>query len=280
MEPSRIAREGGVAGCLARNRAAATRPGGDRDVAVQLLVFELLAAQGRFAEAEAWAARVSWAVAARVAPNPGVNATRLARLARSEALRAAVLDGDADDELRVLGADADDPAIKALRRAWEAVRAGDLDRADAFARESAATRPRRVARVGPLRADGLADADPLFGPILEVFADDRYFWIPWHAIASLSVAPPTRLHDTIWPAARVVLRDGNVGEVALPNYYPATFARGDDWQRLGLRSRPAERIEPGAEGYGPKSLASADGQWRGRLDAARSIRIETDPNDD
>ncbi|MGF6792998.1 type VI secretion system protein ImpE [Paraburkholderia sp. 35.1] len=44
----------------------------------------------------------------------------------------------------------------------------------------------------------IADADPRFGPCLEVILKDSYAWVPFSRVAALSFDAPTDLRDKIW----------------------------------------------------------------------------------
>jgi len=83
----------------------------------------------------------------------------------------------------------------------------------------------------------IRDADPRIGDRLEVFAAGQYMWLPFEHIASIRIAPPKRLRDTLWTPA--ILRTGpkfkgvELGEVLLPVLTPLAFESDDDTVRLG-----------------------------------------------
>ena len=83
----------------------------------------------------------------------------------------------------------------------------------------------------------IRDADPRIGDRLEVFAAGQYMWLPFEHIASLRIAPPKRLRDTLWTPA--ILKTGpkfkgvELGEVLLPVLAPLSFDSDDDAVRLG-----------------------------------------------
>lgn len=80
---------------------------------------------------------------------------------------------------------------------------------------------------------GLRDADDLFGTVLEVFAQGKYFWVPFEQVASLTANPPKFPRDTLYLPARLTLADESSGDVFLPTVYPGSYTDSDDALRLG-----------------------------------------------
>jgi type VI secretion system protein ImpE len=83
----------------------------------------------------------------------------------------------------------------------------------------------------------LEDADPRIGPRLECFAAGKYLWLPFAHLASVSMAAPTTLRDTLWPTVVVrtgpSVRDLELGEVLLPVMAVGSATQPDDEIRLG-----------------------------------------------
>src|SRR5262245_13001284 len=46
--------------------------------------------------------------------------------------------------------------------------------------------------------DGLRDADDLFGPVLEIFNNGRYFWLPLELASSVALNAPKFPRDLLW----------------------------------------------------------------------------------
>jgi len=86
----------------------------------------------------------------------------------------------------------------------------------------------------------LTDGDPRIGARLEIFAAGQYTWIPLEQIASVRIAPPTRLRDLLWAPARVRtssdFRGVELGEVLIPALAPLSWGHDDDEVRLGRRT--------------------------------------------
>lgn len=83
----------------------------------------------------------------------------------------------------------------------------------------------------------LRDADPDIGARLEVFAAGSYVWIPFEHIASVEMAKPERLRDTLWAPALVqaapTFKGMDLGEVLIPAIYPFSWKDPDEAVWLG-----------------------------------------------
>ena len=83
----------------------------------------------------------------------------------------------------------------------------------------------------------IRDADPDIGARLEVFAAGAYLWLPFEHIASIEMAPPGRLRDTLWAPALVQtaasFQGKDLGEVLLPAIYSFSWKSSDENVWLG-----------------------------------------------
>ncbi len=78
----------------------------------------------------------------------------------------------------------------------------------------------------------LADADGRLGPVLEVFLNGHYYWVPFHAVASVTIEPPSDLRDLVWTPAEFRWANGGEAVGFIPTRYPGT--EGSDDSRLKL----------------------------------------------
>ena len=78
----------------------------------------------------------------------------------------------------------------------------------------------------------LRDADDLFGGVLEVMAQGKYFWVGLEQVVGLGLKPPRHPRDLLYAPARLDL-EAETGEVFLPALYPGSAAHADDQVRLG-----------------------------------------------
>jgi type VI secretion system protein ImpE len=102
--------------------------------------------------------------------------------------------------------------------------------------------------------DGMRDADDLFGTVLEVFSNGKYFWLALEQVASLALNPPKFPRDLLWAPARLMLKDGTTGDVLLPVLYPNTHEHSDDALRLGKKTDWLESADGVIRGVGAKTF--------------------------
>lgn len=83
----------------------------------------------------------------------------------------------------------------------------------------------------------LSDADSRIGANLEVFAAGAYLWLPFSVIASVEMAAPKRLRDTLWAPAAIRCSESyqgqELGEVLIPVLAPFAWKHEDPNVRLG-----------------------------------------------
>ncbi|MGA2038096.1 MAG: type VI secretion system accessory protein TagJ [Bryobacteraceae bacterium] len=83
----------------------------------------------------------------------------------------------------------------------------------------------------------ISDADPAIGPRLEMYAAGAYLWIPFEHIASIQIAPPRVLRDTLWTPAFVLtgpsFQGTDIGQVLIPAIYPFSWKSADESVWLG-----------------------------------------------
>lgn len=115
--------------------------------------------------------------------------------------------------------------------------------------------------------EGFRDADDLFGTVLEVLANGEYFWVPVEQIDTVACNAPRFPRDLLWLPARVMMKDGQQGEVHLPVLYPRSHEHPDEGVKLGrnndwLQAEGGPVLGVGARTY----LAGDDGvavaEWR------------------
>ncbi len=114
---------------------------------------------------------------------------------------------------------------------------------------------------------GMRDADDLFGTVLEVMTQGEYFWVALEQIDSLAANAPAFPRDLLWLPARLMLQDGQQGEVFLPVLYPGSHEAADEALQLG-RATDWKQAEGGpVRGVGAKTFlvgedASHVLEWR------------------
>lgn len=126
----------------------------------------------------------------------------------------------------------------------DALHASTVQAPDAESRAMAAL-DAAPASAGSLNGENFAwigDADPRFGPMLEVIVGDQYGFLPYAAIKRVVAKGPEDLRDLIWLPVDIELRSGQTSAAMLPVTYPGTgsssqtglmMARSTDWREQG-----------------------------------------------
>jgi type VI secretion system protein ImpE len=102
------------------------------------------------------------------------------------------------------------------------------------------------------------DADDLFGPVLEVMARGKYFWVPLEQIESVAMNPPRFPRDLVWIPARLQIKNGPQGEVFLPALYPGSHRHPDDQIKMGRMTDWREIAGGSALGVGLHMFAAGE----------------------
>ena len=88
----------------------------------------------------------------------------------------------------------------------------------------------------------IADADPRFGPCLEIMTKGGYAWVPFSRIRELTFEEPSDLRDKVWAPVQVTWSNGGQAVGFVPCRYPGAdrssdsdivLARKTDWADLG-----------------------------------------------
>ena len=89
--------------------------------------------------------------------------------------------------------------------------------------------------------ENFRDSDDLTAPVLEMFARERYVWLPFEQVRRIEIEPPQYLRDLLWVKAKLETTTGLTGEVFLPALYfgsgqheneAVKLGRLTDWQEL------------------------------------------------
>lgn len=93
---------------------------------------------------------------------------------------------------------------------------------------------------------GLRNADDTLAHALEIFAHDRYVWVPFEDIRELIVNAPQSLIDLMWIPASLTTWGGLSMNGFLPVLYPLSYQQPDEQVRLG---RMTDWLPLGSAGY-------------------------------
>jgi type VI secretion system protein ImpE len=120
---------------------------------------------------------------------------------------------------------------------------GEKTRHEMFRKQEYPTAPAAPSPPGTLNGkpfQSISDADPAIGARLEMYAAGAYLWIPFEHIASVEMAAPRSLRDTLWAPAFVLTGPGfkgtDIGQVILPAIYPFSWKSDDESVWLGRKT--------------------------------------------
>jgi type VI secretion system protein ImpE len=82
----------------------------------------------------------------------------------------------------------------------------------------------------------LADADERLGPVLELFLEGRYYWVPFERIQRVVVEAATDLRDLVWIPVQLTWTNGGQSAGHVPTRYVGTEQSGDDLSKLAKRT--------------------------------------------
>lgn len=137
---------------------------------------------------------------------------------------------------------------------------GDLDAIAATLTELEQREPAVPAMLNGRRVSRLRDSDDFLGPVLEVFANGHYQWLPFGDLRSVRLDAPTTLFDLLWARARVTNRSDATMIVHVPVLYAETHTSEDGLVRAGHKSEWIAIGELGYRGRGGRVFFSDDEQ--------------------
>ena len=104
--------------------------------------------------------------------------------------------------------------------------------------------------------DWIADADSRLGPVLEVFVNGDYYWLPFETISEIKIEPPCDLRDLVWLPAHVKLVNEGYHPMLLPARYPLIDDSIDDAHLQSRLTSWTSIEEDLSRGQGVKVLAT------------------------
>ncbi len=107
----------------------------------------------------------------------------------------------------------------------------------------------------------IADADPRFGPCLEIVINSGYSWVPFSRLKQLKFEAPTDLRDKVWAPVQVTWSNGGQAVGFIPCRYPGS-ERADDGDLV--LARKTDWIDAAADlqvGCGQRMLATDAGEY-------------------
>jgi type VI secretion system protein ImpE len=170
-----------------------------------------------------------------------------------ERLRASILKGERSP---LIFGDPE-PWLALVVQALAALAAGRTEQADSIRAEAFEAAPATAGTLNGTEFEWIADADSRLGPVLEVFLNGAYYWVPFHRIAAIAFESPADLRDLVWLPAQFTWANGGEAIGFVPTRYAGTESSEDSALRL---SRKTEWTPIGAEafaGRGQRVLATS-----------------------
>ena len=236
------------------------------DPALRVFLFQLLCVLGQWQRA---ANQLEVCGELDAATLPMVNTYREAL--KCEAVREAVFAGSTT------------PVIFGQPQAWvaalvEALKAdagGDSALAAKLRADALAAAPATPGTLDGAPFDWIADADSRIGPILEAIVNGRYVWVPFSALAKVSIEAPVDLRDLVWAPAHLGFVNGGDSVALVPSRYAGSGAAADSALQLSRKTEWLELDDNQYRGLGQRVLTSS-GHELGLLEA-REIVLEATP---
>jgi type VI secretion system protein ImpE len=132
--------------------------------------------------------------------------------------------------------------------------------------------PATPGKINGAAFEWIMDADSRLGPLLEVFIEGKYFWVPFCHVRKLVIAAPTDLRDLVWTPAQFVWTNGGEASGHIPCRYAGTEVSTDDGLRLARRTEWKDLVDGYAIGLGQRLLATDSGDHA--LLECRTIDLE------
>lgn len=100
-----------------------------------------------------------------------------------------------------------------------------------------------------------ADADSRLGPMLEVYVEGRYMWVPFTNISRIEIEAPEDLRDMVWIPGHIQWQTEGESFVLIPTRYPFS-ANQDDSLALSRKTEWEEKSDNTYFGYGQRLLVT------------------------
>jgi type VI secretion system protein ImpE len=150
--------------------------------------------------------------------------------------------------------------------ALNCLRANQPAEAAACLGKAAEATPAVQGQLNGKRFTSLRDYDDVLSGVLEVLAQDAYYWVPLEQVEALALNPPRFPRDILWLPARLELADSG-GDVFLAGLYPGSHEHPDDQVKLGRMNDWKGPEEGPVQGLGCHIFRVGDGdvplfEWR------------------
>lgn len=102
----------------------------------------------------------------------------------------------------------------------------------------------------------IADADGRLGPMLEVFMNGAYYWVPFQCVRSIGIEQPGDLRDLVWLPVQITWVNQGETFALVPTRYPGSEEQTDSMLRLARSTDWLEGDGGVSIGMGQRLLAT------------------------
>jgi type VI secretion system protein ImpE len=149
------------------------------------------------------------------------------------------------------------PWVALLVEALQADARGDAASAGRLRDDAFEAAPASTGTLNGEAFEWIADADSRLGPVLEAIINGRYCWLPFAAIAKLTIEAPTDLRDLVWAGAQLEFINGGESVALIPVRYPGTADLSESALRLARRTDWVEMTGSQYRGLGQRVITSS-----------------------
>lgn len=236
-------REGDLEGCLGEVMQSVRADGGD--VAMRILLFQLFCVTGQWERARRQLYVLKDMDAGTVPMcetyDPVIQC-EMFRLAVFAGERSPLYFGQPQDWLATLAS------------ALSPLAAGRLEDSRQLQSEAFDAAPETAGTIDGKPFSWIADADGRLGPVLEVFLNGLYYWVPFNHVARITITEPGDLRDLVWTPAEFVWSNGGQAVGFIPCRYPGTESADDSRLRLSRMTDWQNQTEDLVTGIGQRLL--------------------------
>lgn len=222
------------------------------DARCRVFLFQLLALLGQWERAQ-----TQLKVSGELDVNNTLMAGAYAQAVRGELMRAGVLAGERMPS--VVGEPSQWMAL--LLQALKLDAQGQHANAAPLREEAFELAPTVAGEIDGEAFEWIADADPRFGPCLEMVVNGGYAWVPFSRLKQVVFEEPTDLRDKIWAPVQVTWTNGGQAVGFVPCRYPGSERSADPDVVLARRTDWDERAPGLFTGLGQRMLATDAGEY-------------------
>lgn len=96
--------------------------------------------------------------------------------------------------------------------------------------------PGSIGTLNETAFEWIADSDPRLGPVLEIFLNGNYMWVPYFRVKAIHIEAPADLRDQVWMPARFTWTNEGEAVGFIPTRYPGTLATKDPTALLAKKT--------------------------------------------